>query len=119
MTDSKLTVLGYLILATAMEVTGDAIVRMGLTNSAAATKALYFAGGAILLFGYGYALNSAPIEFEKVVGLYIATLFVMWQVVSYLTFGSVPTPAILIGGTLIVIGGLVVAFWQPGGAGPV
>ncbi len=113
MAGAKLFVLGFLILATAMEVTGDAVVRMALAQHALATRLLYFVGGGVLLFGYGYALNSAPIEFEKVVGIYIATLFVMWQIVSFLFFGHMPTVPILAGGSLIIVGGLIVAFWQP------
>jgi small multidrug resistance family-3 protein len=113
---SKLVVLGFLIVATAMEVSGDAVVRLGLAPQPLAAKLLYFAGGGALLFGYGFALNSAPIEFEKVVGIYIATLFVMWQVISYLFFRHAPNLPILVGGSLIVLGGLVVAFWQPGGS---
>ena len=113
---AKLTILLFLIVATAMEVTGDAIVRLGIGHASLSTKIAYFIGGGALLFGYGYALNSAPIEFEKVVGIYIATLFVMWQIIGFLFFRHVPTLPILLGGSLIVIGGLIVAFWQPGAA---
>jgi hypothetical protein len=114
MGNAKLIVLGFLILATAMEVSGDAIVRIGLANPSVGMKLLCYFGGGALLFGYGYALNSAPIEFEKVVGIYIATLFVMWQLIGFLFFRHVPTLPILAGGSLIIAGGLVVAFWQPG-----
>ena len=71
-----------------------------------------FVGGAALLFGYGLFLNLAPVEFEKVVGLYIATLFVVWQVVNYAFFRHVPTLPILAGGVLIVAGGCIVTFWE-------
>jgi small multidrug resistance family-3 protein len=114
MPNAKLYILLFLILATAMEVTGDAIVRLGIGQQSPSIKLGYFIGGGLLLFGYGYALNSAPIEFEKVVGIYIATLFVMWQVISFLFFRHVPTLPILLGGSLIVGGGLIVAFWSPG-----
>ena len=57
-------------------------------------------------------LNLAPLEFGQVVGLYIATLFVVWQMVTYFTFGTLPTPPILAGGVLIVAGGLIVSFWK-------
>ena len=113
-----LLILGFLMVATAMEVTGDAVVRLGLAPQPLGAKLLYFAGGGVLLFGYGYALNSAPIEFEKVVGIYIATLFVMWQIIGFLFFRHVPTIPILVGGTLIIVGGLIVAFWQPGSVQP-
>jgi len=72
---------------------------------------LFLAGG-LLLFGYGLSLNLAPVEFGKVVGLYIATLFVMWQVNSFIIFKQVPTLPVLIGGSLIVAGGLIVTFWK-------
>ena len=115
---TKLIILGLLIIATTLEVTGDAIVRIGLGERATATKGAYFLAGAVLLFGYGVTLNLAPIEFHKVVGVYIATLFIVWQIISFLVFRSVPTLPILAGGALIVIGGFVVAFWSPAGAAP-
>ena len=113
---TKLLVVGLLIIATSLEVTGDALVRIGLGRDVVAVKSGYFLAGAILLFGYGFTLNTAPLEFHKVVGIYIATLFIVWQIVSFLVFRSVPTVPILIGGSLIVVGGLIVAFWTPIGA---
>ena len=68
--------------------------------------------GAALLTGYGTFLNLAPLEFGQVVGLYIATLFVMWQIITFITFRTVPTAPILLGGVLIVTGGLIVSFWK-------
>ena len=58
-------------------------------------------------------LNMAPLEFGKVVGLYIATLFVVWQAINFVAFRSLPTLPILVGGGLIVAGGLLVTFWEP------
>jgi hypothetical protein len=113
---TRLIIVGLLIVATSLEVTGDAIIRLGLGQSAAATKGAYFLAGAVLVFGYGLTLNLAPIEFHKVVGIYIATLFIVWQVISSFVFGSVPTLPVILGGALIVLGGLVVAFWTPASA---
>ena len=113
---TRLIIVGFLILATTLEVTGDAIIRIGLGRDVAAVKGAYFAAGAVLLFGYGLSLNLAPIEFHRVAGIYIATLFVVWQIVSFLIFRSVPTLPILFGGTLIIVGGLIVAFWSPAAA---
>jgi hypothetical protein len=109
----KLIILGFLIAATVMESGGDAIVRMGLTQQAPGLRALYFLAGAALLFGYGFTLNLAPISFGRVVGVYVATLFVVWQVITFIAFRSLPTPPILIGGALVVVGGAIVAFWEP------
>lgn len=107
-----LTVLTCLIAATTLESTGDAFVRRGLFDRTGLTRIGVLLIGAALLFGYGVMLNLAPQPFERVVGLYIATLFVVWQIISYVAFRAVPTPPILIGGALIVIGGLIVSFWQ-------
>ena len=54
----------------------------------------------------------APIEFNHVVGLYIATLFVVWQIVNFVMFRTLPDMPILVGGALIVAGGLIVTFWK-------
>lgn len=110
---TKLIIISLLIVATSLEVTGDAFVRIGLGRNLPPVKGAYFLAGAALLFGYGFTLNTAPLEFHRVVGIYIATLFIVWQIISFLVFRSVPTVPILIGGALIVAGGLVVAFWSP------
>jgi small multidrug resistance family-3 protein len=109
---SNMPVLIFLIIATALEVSGDAVVRLAIFNHAGLLRVLLFVVGAALLLGYGTFLNLAPLEFGEVVGLYIATLFVMWQIINFLFFRAVPTLPILAGGALIVCGGLVVSFWK-------
>ena len=105
--------LAFLIAATVMEASGDAIVRIGLTQPSWPLKIALFAPGAALLFGYGLAVNLAPLEFGRVVGLYIATLFVVWQVITFLVFRTLPTAPIALGGALIVAGGAIVTYWKP------
>ena len=104
----------FLIVATTLEVAGDAIVRIALYDHPGVTaiRIGLFMLGALLLFGYGTFVNLAPLEFGQVVGLYIATLFVIWQIQSYLFFKAIPTVPILIGGALIVVGGGIVSFWK-------
>jgi hypothetical protein len=111
-TSMKLPILGFLVIATALEVSGDAVVRLALYNHAGLWRLALFALGAALLLGYGTLLNLAPLEFGEVVGLYIATLFVMWQIINFVFFRSMPTLPILAGGILIVAGGLIVSFWK-------
>ena len=108
-----LPILVLLIVATGLEVCGDAVVRMALHDHAGPARAALFVLGAALLFGYGTFLNLAPLEFGRVVGLYIATLFVTWQVVNFAFFRSLPTLPTLAGGALIVTGGIVITFWKP------
>jgi small multidrug resistance family-3 protein len=102
----------FLLIATSLEVTGDALIRKGIYDHAGAWRIVLFLAGMALLTGYGTFLNLAPLEFGQVVGLYIATLFIVWQVVTYFTFGTLPSLPILAGGALIVAGGLIVSFWK-------
>jgi hypothetical protein len=101
-----------LVAATTLESFGDAVVRIGLFNRSGVTQATTLLGGGVLLFGYGALLNFAPVPFERVVGLYIAILFCVWQVVAFATFRTLPSIQVMVGGALIVVGGLVVTFWQ-------
>jgi hypothetical protein len=108
-----LPVWAFLLIATTLEVSGDAVVRIAIFNHAGIARIGLMLAGATLLLGYGSALNLAPVEFGRVVGLYIATLFVVWQIITFITFRTLPNLPILIGGTLIVTGGLIITFWKP------
>jgi drug/metabolite transporter (DMT)-like permease len=102
----------FLIIATVLEVSGDAIIRRTMFEHTGVARIGFGITGALMLFGYAFFLNLAPVEFGKVVGLYIATLFVVWQVISYITFKQVPTLPVLVGGLLVVSGGLIISFWK-------
>ena len=92
---------------------GDAVIRMALYNHAGSLRVGLFLAGAILLFGYGSFLNLAPLEFGRVVGLYIAVLFVVWQIINFVIFRVLPTLPILVGGALVIAGGAIITFWKP------
>jgi small multidrug resistance family-3 protein len=103
-----------LVIATTLEASGDAVLRMGLYNNySGALRVLLFIAAATLLFGYGLFLNLAPLEFSRVVGLYIATLFVVWQVISFFAFHTLPNLPILVGGAFIITGGAIATYWKP------
>lgn len=101
-----------MLIATIMEVSGDALMRKSVYNYSGLTRAGFAIAGMLLLTGYGIAVNLTAVEFGRVAGLYIATLFVVWQVINYFTFGTVPSLPVIVGGTLIVCGGLIVTFWK-------
>ena len=105
-------VLLLLLIATTLEVSGDALVRMGIYNHTGAARLGLFLAGAVLLCGYGTFLNLAPLEFGQVVGLYLATLFVVWQVINFLAFRALPTLPIVLGGSLVIAGGAIITFWK-------
>jgi hypothetical protein len=107
-----LSVFVLLVIATTLEVSGDAVVRLAIYNHQGPIRLALMLAGAILLFGYGFSLNRAPVAFRQVVGLYIATLFVVWQIINFMFFRTLPTAPILFGGALIIGGGLIVTFWD-------
>ncbi|HWG75275.1 MAG TPA: hypothetical protein VN660_00600 [Steroidobacteraceae bacterium] len=101
-----------LLIATTLEASGDAIVRRAIYQHSAPTRVALLLAGAILLLGYGSFLNTAPVEFGRVVGLYIATLLVVWQIINFLVFHTLPGPPVWLGGALVVAGGLIITFWR-------
>jgi small multidrug resistance family-3 protein len=109
---TDVSILAFLIVATALEVSGDAIIRKSLFEHVGLARLGLFVLGAALVTGYGTFLNLAPLEFGKVVGLYIATLFVMWQLITFFAFRTLPTLPVMLGGALIVAGGMIVSFWK-------
>ena len=102
-----------LLIATILEASGDAIVRMAIYDHVGLVRIGLMLAGAALLFGYGSALNLAPFEFGQVVGLYVATLFMVWQVINFIAFRTLPSVPILVGGAFIVAGGGIISFWRP------
>jgi small multidrug resistance family-3 protein len=87
-------------------------VAQGAFGQRRPARIAFFAIGAAVLFAYGIFVNLAPLEFGQLIGLYIATLFVTWQLINFVFFHTPPTLPILVGGTLIVTGGLIVSFWK-------
>lgn len=102
-----------LLAATILEASGDAVVRTAIYNHAGPARLGLFLAGAALLLGYGTFLNLAPLEFGQVVGLYLATLLVVWQVINFLAFRAIPTLPIILGGSLVIAGGAIITFWKP------
>jgi small multidrug resistance family-3 protein len=103
-----------LLAATILEASGDAVIRSAIYNHAGLIRVGVFLAGAVLLFSYGTLLNLAPLEFGQVVGLYLAILFVVWQVINFVAYRTPPTMPIFVGGALIIAGGAIVTFWKSG-----
>jgi hypothetical protein len=101
-----------LLIATTLEVSGDAAVRVAIHNQSGFVRIALLLAGAALLLGYGAFLNFAPVEFGRIVGLYIATLFVVWQVINFIVFRALPGLPVLVGGALVIAGGLIITFWR-------
>ena len=98
----------FVLAATVFEAAGDAIVRISLHHPSLSARIALFLVGAILLALYGTSLNLAPVDFATVTGMYIATLFVVFQVTNFAFFRVLPTTPVFVGGAFIVTGGLIV-----------
>ena len=99
----------FVLAATILEASGDAVVRIALHHPSLPARIGLFLTGFILLALYGTSLNLAPVEFATVTGMYLAVLFVVFQIANFVFFRVLPTPAILLGGAFIVTGGLIVS----------
>ncbi len=101
-----------LALAAYLEVYGDACFSSGLWHATGAKRLGWFATGAAVLIGYSLFLNSSQIDFGKLLGIYVVLFFVVAQLVAKFKFHQSPTPPIYVGGTLIIVGGIVMTFWK-------
>jgi hypothetical protein len=106
-------ILAFVIVATICEAVGDAVMRIALrAQYALPGRVALFGIASILLVMYGVLLNLAPVEFASVTGIYLASLFVAFQVANYLFFHQTPSTGVLLGGTFIIFGSTIIYFWK-------
>lgn len=106
-------ILAYVVVATIFEAVGDAVMRVALQAPyALAGRVGLFALASVLLAMYGLLLNLAPVEFATVTGVYLASLFIAFQIVNYLFFRHIPSPGVLLGGGFILTGAAIIYFWK-------
>ena len=105
-------VFAFILAATICESVGDVLMRMGLHSHQLLGRVALICGATALLASYGALLNLAPVEFAEATGIYIACLFVMFQVTNYLFFRAVPTPGVLLGGAFILAGSAIIYLWR-------
>jgi hypothetical protein len=106
-------VLAFVVVATMFEAVGDAVMRIALQISPALPARIALFGlASVLLAMYGAFLNLAPVEFATVTGMYLASLFIMFQLVNYLFFRNIPSSGVLVGGAFIIAGSAIVSFWK-------
>src|SRR6185295_4743585 len=103
------TALLILLVAAVLEAGGDALVRAGLQAPASRTRLIFWALGAVVLFTYGYVVNAPPWDFGRLLGIYVVFFFVVAQVISWAAFGQRPDRLVMIGGSFVVVGGLIMA----------
>jgi drug/metabolite transporter superfamily protein YnfA len=107
-TVEKVAVLSLLLVATTLEAGGDAVVRVGLNQHAIGVRMLVLLLGGIMLFCYGVVLNQAPFDFGRLIGAYVATFFLVGQVINLVAFRTSPSVPVILGGLLIIAGGGII-----------
>jgi small multidrug resistance family-3 protein len=97
---------GALITAAVLEAGGNALLRQGLLR---AWWPLVVAGVATLGL-YGLLVNQSGLQFDygRLMGCYIVVFFVVSQVLALLIFHDRPSSLTLLGGTFILLGGLMI-----------
>ena len=109
---NQLGALCALTLAAFLEAWGDSFFQAGFYRSAGTTRLISILCGALVLALYGSTVNLPRWDFGKLLGVYVVLFFLAAQLLAKIRFGQSPTLPIYVGGSLIVIGGCVVAFWQ-------
>jgi hypothetical protein len=101
-----------LLLAAFLEAFGDSYFQSGLHRSSGVARYVAFAGGAITLALYGLVVNTPPWEFGKLLGMYVVLFFLVAQVLAKVRFNQTPDTPVLVGGSLIVLGGVIISVWR-------
>jgi hypothetical protein len=103
--EGELTVVLTIVIlvgAALLEVGGIALIRIGLLGA----RGWIIAGGAALI-AYGVVVNQGLLDFNRLMGTYIAVFFVVSQIIAAAVFHESLGRASLAGGALIIAGGAV------------
>ncbi len=98
-----------LALAGFLEVYGDSSFQTALHRSSGTKRVLAFLGGAACLAAYGLVVNTPRWDFGKLLGIYVVFFFLVAQGINWVRFGQSPTLPAVMGGSLIVAGGVIIA----------
>ena len=105
--------LTVLFAAAGLEAGGDALIRAGLFGASPLRRLACLMMGALVLFLYGCVVNLPRWDFGRLLGIYVAAFFLMAQAINWIGFGHRPTLPICVGGSLIILGGLIISLWSP------
>ena len=66
------------LIATSLEVSGDELMRLGISNEVGAGRVAWLGASALLALGDGSFLKSAPVDGGRVAGLSMTMLCILW-----------------------------------------
>jgi hypothetical protein len=109
---SPLGALSVLALAAILEAWGDSFFQSAFYRASGFGRAIAILAGALLLALYGSVVNIPRWDFGRLIGAYVVLFFLVAQVIARLRFAQPPAPSIYVGGSLITVGGLIIALWK-------
>ncbi len=101
-----------LIVAAFLEAFGDSLFQSGIYRTTGAARGVFFVFGAVVLALYGFTVNIPHWDFGKLLGVYVVLFFLVAQILAKVRFHQPPTMPIYVGGSLITMGGIIIAFWR-------
>jgi hypothetical protein len=101
-----------LTVAAFLEIFGDSLFQSGIYRSTGAFRGVFFISGAVVLALYGFTVNMPHWDFGRLLGVYVVLFFLVAQFLAKVRFNQPPTSPIYVGGSLITMGGIIIAFWQ-------
>lgn len=106
---NRIGALLILLLAAFLEAYGDSSFQAALYRSSGTRKVIAFLAGAACLAAYGLVVNTPRWDFGKLLGIYVVFFFLVAQGINWARFGQSPTLPVVMGGSLIVAGGVIIA----------
>jgi drug/metabolite transporter superfamily protein YnfA len=95
-----------LVLAAALEVGGDAIVRKGLSGGGLGVVAVGF----VVLGSYGIVVNLLQIDFSRLLGTYVGVFAFVSVLAGVLLFHEKVTRSVWLGLAVILCGSAIIQF---------
>jgi hypothetical protein len=109
---NPLGAIGVLAVAASLEAWGDSFFQAGFYRTSGVGRVFALVCGTVVLAVYGATVNLPRWDFGKLIGVYVMLFFLAAQILARVRFGQSPTAPVCLGGSLIVIGGAVMAFWK-------
>jgi small multidrug resistance family-3 protein len=100
----KLVQLAVLVVAALFEVGGDALIRAGLRGKGAWLIAIGF----LILGSYGLVVNLIPIDFSKLLGVYVGLFALVSILVGKFAFSETIPSSTWLGLGIVVVGSVVI-----------
>lgn len=92
------------VVAAALEVGGDAIIRAGMRQQ----RAWLLIAGFLILGSYGVVVNRIPLDFSRMLGVYVGVFTVVSVAAGRIVFGDRVPATTWIGVVVILLGSAII-----------